>query len=325
MKVLITGVTGFAGSHLLDYLTSIGGWHAQSHLGISEIKVYGTKRPRSPLGNIQSPIELIDCDITDYHSVTSVLERILPDRIYHLASQSFVPLSWSAPQLTFEVNLVGTLNILEAAKRLRPTPRILFAGSSEEYGLVAPHHCPITEDQPLFPLSPYGVSKVAGELACRQYVRSYGMHVVTTRAFNHTGPRRGELFATSNFAKQIALIEKEKQEPVIHVGNLMAQRDWTDVRDVVKAYWLAIEKCKPGEPYNICRGIPISIQGMLDMLLNLSIVKPQIKRDPTRMRPSDVPLLHGSSLKFRKKTGWRPKYTFAQTLEDLLNYWRERV
>jgi GDP-4-dehydro-6-deoxy-D-mannose reductase len=314
MNVLITGVTGFAGSHLLDYIS-------KNALGT----VHGTKRPRSPLDNIASPVELLDCDLTDSHSVGAVIKKVQPERIFHLAAQSFVPLSWDAPQYTFEINLLGTLNILEAIRQLSPQTRMLFAGTSEEYGLVLSKECPITEQQPLNPLSPYGVSKVAGELLCRQYVRSYGLHIVTTRAFNHTGPRRGEVFATSTFAKQIALIEKGIQNPAIKVGNLEAKRDFTDVRDMVKAYWLALEKCRPGEPYNICRGIPTSISNMLHMLLGMSKVKPDIVNDPYRMRPSDVPLLHGSSLKFRRETGWQPTINLRQTLEDLLNYWREKV
>ena len=174
-------------------------------------------------------------------------------------------------------------------------------------------------------MSPYGVSKVGQDLLGYQYHRSYGLHVVRTRAFNHTGPRRGEVFATSNFAKQIALIEKGKQKPEICVGNLTPRRDFTDVRDVVRAYWLSLEKGEKGEVYNICSGKDYSIREMLTLLLELSRVKPKIKQDPKRMRPSDVMCLLGSHAKFRKLTGWKPEIPFRKTLEDLLNYWRERV
>ena len=314
MKVLITGITGFVGSHLLDYIS-------KNDLGT----VYGLKRPRSLMDNIHSQVELLDCDITDYHSVQAIIDTVKPDCIFHLAAQSYVPLSWAAPQATFTINVLGTLNILEAMRQKSPNARMLFAGSSEEYGMVKPSECPITEDQPLQPLSPYGVSKVAGELLCRQYIRSDNLHIVTTRAFNHTGPRRGDVFATSDFAKQIARIEKGLAPPTITVGNLEAQRDWTDVRDMVKAYWLAIEDCVAGEPYNICSDTTISISGMLHILLGLSTVKMAVKNDPARMRPSDVPLLSGSSKEFRRLTGWKPTIPFEKTLRDLLDYWRERV
>jgi GDP-4-dehydro-6-deoxy-D-mannose reductase len=336
MKVLITGITGFVGSHLLDYITKISE-SASPPISVTDyktgalivpnpaIKVYGLKRPRSPMDNIYSSAELLDCDITDYHSVQAVINTVKPDRIFHLAAQSYVPLSWAAPQATFTINVLGTLNILEAMRQKSPNARMLFAGSSEEYGMVKPSECPITEDQPLRPLSPYGVSKVAGELLCRQYVRSYNLHVVTTRAFNHTGPRRGDVFATSDFAKQIARIEKGLAKPTITVGNLEAQRDWTDVRDMVHAYWLALEHCVPGEPYNVCSGRTISISDMLHILLGLSRVKMAVVNDPARMRPSDVPLLRGSSDKFHQLTGWKPTIPFAKTLQDLLDYWREKV
>ena len=336
MKVLITGITGFVGSHLLDYTNKISE-SASPPISVTDyktgtlivpnpaIKVYGLKRPRSPMDNIHSQAELLDCDVTDYHSVQAIIDTVKPDSIFHLAAQSYVPLSWAAPQATFHMNVIGTLNMLEAIRLKSPNTKMLFAGSSEEYGLVEPSECPIHEDQPLRPLSPYGVSKVAGELLCRQYVRSYNLHVVTTRAFNHTGPRRGVVFATSDFANQIARIEKGLAPPKITVGNLEAQRDWTDVRDMVHAYWLAMEHCPPGEPYNICSGSTISISTMLHILLGLSTVKMAVTNDPARMRPSDVPLLKGSSKKFHRLTGWKPTIPFTKTLRDLLDYWRERV
>ena len=336
MRVLITGITGFVGSHLLDYLNDLSLWRSDQNTGkdiisgklgpsVPNLKVYGLKRPRSPMENICSPAELLDCDITDYHSVQAIIDTVKPDRIFHLAAQSYVPLSWAAPQATFTINVLGTLNILEAMRQKSPNARMLFAGSSEEYGIVKPSECPITEDQPLRPLSPYGVSKVTGELLCRQYVRSYNLHIVTTRAFNHTGPRRGVVFATSDFARQIARIEKGLAKPTITVGNLEAQRDWTDVRDMVHAYWLALEHCAPGEPYNVCSDSTILISDMLHILLGLSRVKMAVMNDPARMRPSDVPLLKGSSKEFRRLTGWKPTISFAKTLRDLLDYWRERV
>ena len=305
------------GSHLYDLLRQD-----------ASLTIYGTKRPRSSLANLEQPPPLYDCELTDYQSVTAVLEATRPDCIFHLAAQSFVPASFSAPSHTFEVNVLGTLNLLEACRKLKLQPRILVAGSSEEYGHVLTSECPIKESQPLRPLSPYGVSKVAMELLSLQYWRSYGLPVVVTRAFNHTGPRRGEQFVTSSFAKQIAEIEAGGiRNPTIQHGNLEAQRDWLDVRDVVRAYQMAIDQCLPGEAYNICSGQAHSVREVLDYFVRLSSSAASIKlqADPNRMRPSDVVVLLGDSSKFRTLTGWEPAIGFTQTLEDLLNYWRKRV
>jgi len=204
--------------------------------------------------------------------------------------------------------------------------KISFCGnSSEEYGLVSKNELPIKETNPLRPLSPYAVSKVGQDLLGYQYYKSYGLNIIRTRAYNHTGPRREDVFVCSNFAKQIAMIEKGKEPPIIYVGNLKAKRDFTDVRDIVRAYWLALEKCTPGEVYNICSGRARSIKEVLDILLSLSKTTLKIKKDPKRLRPSDIPILQGDSSKFRKITGWKPEIPFEKTLEDLLNYWREKV
>ncbi|MCJ7582333.1 MAG: GDP-mannose 4,6-dehydratase, partial [Candidatus Aminicenantes bacterium] len=226
---------------------------------------------------------------------------------------------------TFAINSIGQINLFEAVLDLGLDPRIQIAGSSEEYGHVNPHEVPMKETNPLRPLSPYAVSKVAQDLLGYQYFKSYGLKVVRTRGFNHTGPRRGEVFICSNFARQIASIEKGKTDPVIHVGNLEAKRDFTDVRDTVRAYWLSLEKGQSGDVYNIGRGETISMKEMLDKLLSFSHVDVDVKVDPQRLRPSDVPILLSDSSKFKAKTGWEPVIPFDQTLEDLLNYWRERV
>lgn len=317
MKVLITGITGFVGSHLAEYLLTKRG-----------VVVHGIERWRSKEDNILSikeKVRLHYCDIRDASSVHEVIRKVRPDRIFHLAAQSFVLSSWTAPAETLTTNIIGQLNIFEAVRKLKLNPPIHIAGSSEEYGIVRKEELPIKETNPLRPLSPYGVSKVGQDLLAYQYYQSYGLRVVRTRAFNHTGPRRGEVFVTSNFAKQIAMMEKGLQEPILWVGNLAARRDFTDVRDVVKAYWLALEKGKKGEVYNICSGKDYSIRQMLDLLLSLAEVKPKVKQDPKRMRPSDVMRLLGDHSKFRKLTGWKPEIPFRKTLEDLLNYWRERV
>lgn len=316
MKVLITGITGFAGSHLADFLLEKG-----------NIEVYGTERWRSRTENIEhikDRVALMGCDIRDASSVKKLIEKIKPDKIFHLAAQSFVLTSWHAPQETLTTNIIGELNVFEAVRELGINPLIQIAGSSEEYGLVEEGELPVKETNPLRPLSPYAVSKVGQDLLGYQYYKSYGLNIIRTRGFNHSGPRRGEVFVCSDFAKQIARIEKKKQEPVVYVGNLEAIRDFTDVRDMVKAYWLATEKGKPGEVYNISSGKGYEIKEVLDILLNLTKEKIEIKKDPKRMRPSDVPVLIGDCKKFREATGWKPEIPFEKTLKDLLNYWRER-
>jgi len=275
--------------------------------------------------HIVKDIELIDCDLRDAVAVRHCLSEVKPDFIFHLAAQSFVPTSWKAPVETIVTNMVGQINIFEAMRSLKLKSRIQIAGSSEEYGLVCEDELPIKETNPLRPLSPYGVSKVGQDLLAYQYHKSYGIHVVRTRAFNHTGPRRGDVFVESNFSKQIAMIEKGKKEPVMDVGNLNARRDFTDVRDIVKAYWLALEKGEPGEVYNIGSGRDISIKDLLKKLFELTDMEVEVRQDPARMRPSDVEVLLADVTKFHELTGWVPEIPFDQTLTDLLNYWRERV
>jgi len=313
-RVLITGATGFVGSHLADFLATQ-----------DDIEVWGTKRRRSDRSNLHADIKLVDCELTDPAAVFHAIHTSQPDYIFHLAAQSFVPESHTAPQHTIAVNVLGTLNLLVAILNRHPKARVLVAGSSEEYGLVYPAECPIKEYQPFRPMSPYGVSKVAMELLAQQFAASYGLHIVTTRAFNHTGPRRGEQFVTSTFAKQVAEIEVGTREPVVRVGNLDAKRDWTDVRDIVRAYWLAIHKCSPAEPYNICSGKTHRIKDILYILGKEAAIEFKTEVDEARMRPSDVPLLQGSAEKFTKATGWKPTIPFSQTMKDLLDYWRARV
>ncbi len=315
MRVLITGLTGFAGSHLADLLLA-------EH---PEVQIAGTYRWRSRRDNIEhleGRVQLVECDLKDYASVHHLLDRVRPDAIFHLAAQSFVPTSWNAPAETFTINVIGQTNLFEAVRSLALDPVIQIACSSEEYGLVLPDEVPIRETNPLRPLSPYAVSKVAQDYLAYQYFQSYGIKAIRTRGFNHTGPRRGEVFVTSNFAKQIAAIEAGLQEPVLRVGNLSAVRDFTDVRDMVRAYWLAATRAKPGEVYNIATGSGITIRAMLDQLLALARVAVEVETDPARLRPSDVEVLIGDSSKFRADTGWEPRIPLEQTLGDLLDYWR---
>lgn len=315
-KAFITGITGFAGSHLAELLLK------------ENYEVYGTSRPRSKTDNIdhlKKKIILEDADLLDSHSLYTILRKIKPDYVFHLAAQSFVQSSWASPATTMEVNVVGSVHLFEAIRQAGIDSVVQIACSSEEYGLVLPNEIPVKETNPLRPLSPYAVSKVAMDYLGYQYFASYGMKIVRTRGFNHTGPRRGEVFVTSSFAKQIAEIEKGEREPIVEVGNLEAKRDWTDVRDMVKGYLLAVQKCEWGEVYNICSEKTVAVKDMLNVLLSLSKVKVEIKEDPSRMRPSDVPILLGDCSKFREKTGWKPVVPFEKTMEDLLNYWRERV
>ncbi len=315
-KALITGITGFVGSHMAEYLLKQG------------LEVHGILRWRSKMENIQDikkDLILHEADLLDAHSLYTIIEKIKPDYIFHLAAQSFVKSSWASPANTIEINMVGSCNLFEAVKKTGIDTIIQIACSSEEYGLVYPEETPMKETNPLRPLSPYAVSKLGMDYLGYQYFASYGLKVIRTRGFNHTGPRRGDVFAESTFAKQIAEIEKGIKEPIVYVGNLEAQRDYTDVRDMVAGYYLAVTKCTPGEVYNICQGKTWKIKWVLDYLLSQSKVKIEVKEDPERMRPSDVEILLGDNSKFVKETGWKPEIAIEQTLTDLLNYWRERV
>lgn len=315
-RVLVTGVTGFAGSHLVDYI-----------LTRNDCEIFGIQRWRSPLENVEhfkEKITLVECDLRDASSTRDTLERMRPDWIFHLAAQSFVPTSWSAPTESLTTNVLGELNIFEAVRRIGLQCRIQIACSSEEYGMVNADELPIKETNPLRPLSPYAVSKVAQDLLAYQYWMSWKVDSVRTRGFNHEGPRRGPVFVASDFAKQIADIEKGLKPPVLHVGNLEAKRDFTDVRDMVRGYWLALEKCEPGEVYNLCSGKAYSIQQVLDLLLGMTKTRIEVRQDRMRLRPSDVPVLLGDRTKFTRATGWEPVIPFEQTLQDMLDFWRAR-
>lgn len=315
-RALITGITGFVGSHLADHLLSQGA------------EVWGTRRWRSRTENIEhlrDRVRLVECDLRDGPSVRRALEQSRPDWIFHLAAQSFVPYSWTVPVESLTTNIVGQVNLLESVRELGLSPRIQIACSSEEYGMVYPGELPIKETNPLRPLSPYAVSKVTQDLLGYQYHQSYGLWIVRTRGFNHTGPRRGDVFMTSNFSRQVAEMAKGLREPVLRVGNLDAIRDFTDVRDMVRAYVLALEKGQPGEVYNLASGRGYSVRQVVEVLRGLASVPFRVEEDPSRLRPSDVPVLVGDSTKFRDATGWAPTITFEQTLRDTLDYWGLRL
>jgi GDP-4-dehydro-6-deoxy-D-mannose reductase len=319
MKILITGGTGFVGSHMIDYVLAN---HPDCH-------IVAMKRRRSDMDNVKHVINnpsvtWVACNVEDYGSVEHVFKEYGPfDKIFHLAAQSFVKFSWDSPIETIHSNIDGTVNILEATRKISPDAVVQIAGSSEEYGYQ--EDFPLVEGMFLRPLSPYAVSKVAAENLGYQYYKSYGVKTILTRTFNHEGPRRGEVFVTSTFAKQVAEIEKGLAKPVIYHGNLDSYRDYTDVRDVVRAYWIATEKCDYGEPYNICSGNLTKIEDVLKRFIELSPMDIKTEVDPNRLRPSDLVKLMGDNSKFVAKTGWTPTISVDKMLVDILDYWRKKV
>lgn len=321
MNAFITGITGFVGSHLADYIL-------RHH---PEVRIIGLTRWRSPKDNIRHILDSLTLeygDLTDAHSLRKALEKHKPEVIFHLAAQSYVDSSFICPASTLDANVIGTCNLLEAVKELRLLgeydPIVHVCSSSEVYGQVEESEIPITEKNPFRPASPYAVSKVAEDMLAYQYWLSWGIKTIRTRMFTHTGPRRGEVFAASSFAKQIAAIERGRQKPVLKVGNLDSIRTFMDVRDAVRAYWLLVEHCPPGEVYNICGSHVMTIRDVLEKLLALSKKSDiRVEVDPRRIRPSDVTLQIPSCEKFKKVTGWEPIINFDVTLRDLLNYWRE--
>ncbi len=322
MKVLITGITGFVGSHLAEYILKYR----------PEVQIVGLARWRSDKSNIRHLLNSLTLeygDLTDAHSIKRIFARHLPKFVFHLAAQSYVDASFLYPAATLEANVVGTCNVLEAIKELKLKeadgydPVVHMCSSSEVYGQVRKNEVPITEKNPFRPASPYAVSKVAEDMLALQYFLSWGIKTIRTRMFTHTGPRRGEVFVESAFAKQIAAIEAGAQEPVVKVGNLDSIRTFMDVRDAVRAYWLLVHNCTPGEVYNIGGNVTMSVGDMLKKLLALSSRSDiRVEIDPTRLRPSDVTLQIPSTEKFRAETRWEPNVTFDQTLRDILAYWR---
>jgi GDP-4-dehydro-6-deoxy-D-mannose reductase len=317
MRLLITGITGFVGSHMAEYALARGS------------TVLGSGRWRSRTENIEhlrTRIELFECDLRDLASVRRLVREAQPTHVIHLAAQSFVGSSWHMPAETLSTNILSQVNLLESVREMSIVPRVLVIGSSEEYGLVYEDELPITESNPLRPLSPYAVSKVAQDMMGFQYFKSYGLPIIRTRAFNHEGPRRGEVFVTSNFAKQVAEVEAGLRDPIIFVGDLNPRRDFSDVRDIVRGYWLLLERGEPGEVYNLSSGRTWAIRDVLDFLLAHSSVKGiSVETDPARLRPSDVMILEGDSSKIRKAVGWEVEIPVQQTLRDSLLYWRGRV
>jgi GDPmannose 4,6-dehydratase len=325
-NVLITGITGMVGSHLADYLLKKTNWN-----------IYGLCRWRSPLDNVEhllplandknSKIKFINADLNDYSSLIKAVEVSKPNFIFHLAAQSYPLTSFIEANITLDTNIIGTYNLLNAIKQLKINPLIHVCSSSEVFGRVKKENLPIDENCSYHPASPYAISKVGTDLVGRYFYEAFKLKVLVTRMFTHTGPRRGDVFAESSFAKQIAMIESKKIKPIIKVGNLNSLRTFADVRDAVHAYYLLLTKNpKPGEVYNIGGTYSCTIREMLNFLMSLSEVKKiKIIEDPVRIRPIDADLQIPNTKKFMNATGWRPRISFQKTMTDLLNYWRKRV
>jgi GDP-4-dehydro-6-deoxy-D-mannose reductase len=313
MKVLITGIAGFAGSYLAEEVLKKGAEVSGICLACESLK---------NVEKIRKNLTIFHGDITDFDWLLKTVKRIKPDQIYHLAALSSVGESFSQPLVMIENNIRGTLHLLEVIRKLNRPIRILVVGSSDMYGVVKPRETPIREDRPLLPVSPYGVSKAAGDLLAYQYFKSYGINTIRARSFNHTGPRQRTGFVIPDFSSQIAKIEKGLIPPVLKTGNLSSRRDISDVRDVVKAYLALMGKGKPGEAYNICSQKAYSIERLLVVLCSLTKKRIRVEKDRKRNRPAEIPILWGSNAKIRKATGWRPKIPIEKTLEDTLDYWR---
>jgi GDP-4-dehydro-6-deoxy-D-mannose reductase len=312
LKALITGISGFVGSHLAEYLLEATDW------GVAGT-VFG------PYGNITDlgdQLELYPAELSRLEVVAFILEQAQPDAIFHLAAQPLVSTSQRDPWGTLETNIRMQLSLLEGVAKVRPGCRVLVVGSSEEYGQVSPEQLPVDENTPLRPMNPYALSKVAQDLMGLQYHLAHKLQIIRVRPFNHIGPRQGLGFVTADFASQIAAAELGLQRPVISVGNLDARRDFSDVRDVVRAYTALITQGAPGQVYNIGAGESHSVQEILDTLLGMSRVSIEVQQDPDRMRPSDMPDIVCDATRVHELCGWRTTIPFAQSLRDVLDYWR---
>ena len=306
MKVLITGIDGFVAGYLSEYLLK------------NDYDVYGTTIKESYKN---ARIKILKMNLLDVENVNNVIKNISPDMIFHLAGQSAVGLSWQKPVLTIDVNVNGTLNLLEAVKNSNVNSKILIVGSSDQYGIIKPENCPIKETQPQIPQSPYGISKKTQEEIGKLYVKAYNMNIIFVRAFNHIGARQSENLVVPDFASKIVNIEKGAN-PVLKVGNLDTLRDFTDVRDIVRGYVMLLENGKIGESYNIGSGNVVKVKDILEKLVSLSNKEIKIEIDKEKFRPVDVPIVQCDNAKIRKDTEWIPEISIDETLKDVLEYWR---
>jgi GDP-4-dehydro-6-deoxy-D-mannose reductase len=314
VRALITGITGFAGGFLAQVLLDRGD------------EVFGVSRwRRHGLEHLSREIVPLTTDLRDPSVVDNILSDIRPDVIYHLAGQAFVPTAWADPWATIESNIRPQLNILQAMVQQKSQARLLVVASNQVYGHIKPTDLPVTEETPLRPDNPYGVSKVAQDMLGLQYYLSHRLDIIRARSFNHIGPRQNASFVAASFAKQVAEIEAGLIPPRLNVGNLEAERDFTDVSDVVRAYALLAEHGQAGEAYNIGTGRAYSIQYILDVLLRFSSTKIEVYQDQDRLRPSDVPAIYADNSKLKATTHWEPLYTLEESLERILMYWREKI
>lgn len=312
MNALIIGGTGFVGTYLIEYLTHD-----------CKYSVSATKLPNEKIKS--NSCSVYDLDILNPEQIENVLKMTNPDVIFHLSAQSSVKLSWENPQLTIDVNIKGSLNVLDTVRRLNLNTKIILIGSGEEYGYIKEDECPINEDNKIRAGNIYAITKATQNMIGTVYSRAYNMDIVMVRAFNHIGAGQSQMFVVSDFCKQIAEIEKGIKEPIMYVGNLTAQRDFTNVRDVVHAYGLLAEYGKKGETYNVGFGNAVSIQHILDTALSYSKVDIKVQQDSNKMRPSDVPIIVADTSKIREHTGWQPSISLNDTIQEVLNYWRNNV
>lgn len=315
MKSLIIGGAGFVGAYLISCLKNEFGQDvAMTKMPMETIQIEG-----------MDEIEIVDLDILDPDAIVSVLQQIQPDYIYHLAAQSSVSVSWKNPALTIDVNIKGSMNLLEALRKLDHKPRVLLVGSGEEYGHILPDETPIREGNVPRPGNIYAATKTCQNMLGKIYADAYGLDIMMVRAFNHIGPNQAPLFVAADFCKQVAEIEHGDKEPVIRVGNLSAQRDFTDVRDVVRAYAMLMEHGLSGETYNVGSGRAIAIQDILNMIVGMSNSSIRVEVDPQKIRPVDVPIIEADNRKLSEATGWMPEIPLEQTLRETLDYWREKA
>jgi GDP-4-dehydro-6-deoxy-D-mannose reductase len=315
LRALITGISGFVGSHLAEYLLEHTDWQVVG-------TVYG---PEDNIEHLRDRLELYPAELSELKTVTSIIKRAEPDYIFHLAAQPLPSLSHQDPWFTLENNIRLQLNILEAVVRLKLGSRMLVVGSSEEYGLVRPDELPIKEANPLRPINPYAVSKITQDMLGLQYFLSHGVQAIRVRPFNHIGPRQSPGFVAPDFARQVAEAEAGLREPYILVGNLEASRDFSDVRDIVRGYHLALTQGEPGKVYNLGTEQAHSVRELLDTLLRFSRIPLEVRQDPARVRPAEVPVMVSDCTRFRERAGWRTTIPFEQSVRDVLDYWRVHV
>lgn len=307
---MIIGAAGFVGNYLAEHLVNECG-----------MEVVVTKLPNERIENQQ--VKVYNLDIMDEEAIASLLFRVRPDYIFHLAAQSSVGVAWRNPGLTIDVNIKGSVNVMDAIRELYYKPRVLLIGSGEEYGHIREGETPITEENSIRPGNIYAATKACQNMIGNIYARAYDMELMMVRAFNHIGPCQAPIFVVADFCKQVVEIEKGIREPVMYVGNLNSKRDFTDVRDVVKAYALLIQNGKAGETYNVGSGHAVTIEEVLKLIISLSDKEIRVEVDPNKIRPVDVPIIEADITKIYETTGWRPSITLEQTIRETLDYWRE--